>query len=78
MTGDTLYHVEVAWANGSPPTRILVSAEDLDAFDTFEQWREALIAKGSTRPCWVRLGELIFHTQGVRSIELVETIEKED
>lgn len=80
MTGNTLYHVEVNWANGAPPTRILVGIDDLGYYDTFDEWRSALIAKGSTRPCWVQLGELAFHTQGVRSIELIETIEieKED
>lgn len=76
MTADTIYLVEVTWPDGTAQ-RVLVDREQLGDI-SFAEWRDNLVARANTRPQWASLGDLSFHTQGVRSIELIETIEKED
>lgn len=72
---DTLWLVEVTWVDGSDNT-LVVSPADLDGLN-WETWISNFLVK-ATRPHWVKLGALVFYTQNVRSIALVETIEKED
>jgi len=76
VTADTIYLIEIAWVHGHP-TRHLVDQGQLAGLD-FETWRTNLVGRANTRPQWVVLGDLTFHTQGVSSIELIETIAKED
>jgi hypothetical protein len=76
VTADSIYLVEITWVNGHP-TRHLVDREQLGDI-SFAEWHDNLVARANTRPQWAKLGDLSFHTQGVRSVELIETIEKED
>lgn len=76
IESNVIYLVEIAWVHGHP-TRHLVDENQLHGLN-FETWKTNLVARANTRPQWVVLGDLTFHTQGVRSIELIETIGKED
>jgi len=72
---DSIWVVEVIWADGARTVRV-VEQGNLEGL-TWEQWIEQYLVKAQ-RPHWARLGDLVFYTQNVRSIDLIETIEKED
>lgn len=76
MPSEAIYFIEIVWNDGAP-TRHLVEQQQIDA-DTFEAWAVEFRSRAATRPFWAQLGDITFYTQNVRSIELIETIEKED
>lgn len=75
MTDTRVLHVECRWNNGTT-SRHLVLEEDLGGL-TWEAWVSNLLA--DPRPRWHQLGDIVFYTQTVLSIELIDAVAtKED
>ena len=74
MSGD-LYTVQIAWTDGSHPTTLTLDNHQIGDQD-FNDWLRDFVTN-AIRPRWIRLGDLVFFTQNVRSIELVETFKQE-
>lgn len=72
---DQMYLVKIVWIDG---TDVTILTDTTELMGSWHDWHTDFIAKASHRPGWFKLGNVSFHSQNVRYIQRIETVEPKE